>query len=38
MGSTVHPSSILRAPGGTARAKAYSGLVADLVTAGRALG
>lgn len=35
--STIHPSAILRAPDGAAREEAYSGLVADLVTARQAL-
>jgi uracil-DNA glycosylase len=35
--STIHPSSILRAPDGDAREEAFSGLVADLVKARKAL-
>ncbi len=35
--STIHPSSILRAPDEAARDEAYSGLVADLKTARKAL-
>jgi len=35
--STVHPSSILRAPDDEARTEAFAGFVADLVKAREAL-
>jgi uracil-DNA glycosylase len=35
--STIHPSAVLRAPDGTSREEAFSGLVADLALARDAL-